>query len=97
MSHDNRWSNLKDKFKLLGAPMHEEQRSTEGIVNALGWDWDLKAGTFSCPTDKYENCLKLSKSWAERAMSKDKVTLNELESAAYFNGFAQHAQLSPLL
>jgi hypothetical protein len=41
---------------------------------------DLKAGTFSCPTDKYENCLKLSKSWAERAMNKDKFTLNELES-----------------
>jgi hypothetical protein len=80
MSHDTRWSNLKDKFNLLGAPMHEEQRSSEGIVNALGWDWDLKAGTFSCPTDKYENCLKLSKSWAERAMNKDKFTLNEQES-----------------
>jgi hypothetical protein len=35
-SHDRRWENLKAKFKLLGAPMHEEQRSTDGIVNALG-------------------------------------------------------------
>ena len=79
-SHDTRWENLKNKFKLLGAPMHEEQRGSDGIVNALGWDWDLKHGIFSCPVDKHNNCLKLSRDWAVRAEEKNVFNLPELES-----------------
>ena len=56
-SHDARWEYLKSKFKLLGAPMHEEQRGRAGLVNALGWDWDLQEGIFSCPHVKHLNCV----------------------------------------
>jgi hypothetical protein len=81
-SHDRRWENLKAKFKLLGAPMHEEQRSTDGIVNALGWDWDLSAGCFSCPEDKYQNCLRLSTEWSNRASVNSVFTFVEIEALA---------------
>jgi hypothetical protein len=81
-SHDKRWENLKAKFKLLGAPMHEEQRSTDGIVNALGWDWDLSAGCFSCPEDKYQNCLRLSTEWSNRASVNGVFTFIEIEALA---------------
>ena len=79
-THDSRWKHLKMSFDLLGAPMHEEQRSREGAVNALGWDWDLSAGTLSCPDDKYHNCLKLSSGWAQRASLDDMFTFAEIES-----------------
>jgi hypothetical protein len=62
--------------------MHEEQDSLAGIVNALGWDWDMKLGCFSCPLDKYENCLKLTSDWAARAAADDSFTLPEIESVA---------------
>ncbi len=81
-THDMRWQRLKCMFSLLGAPMHEEQDSRAGIVNALGWDWDLKLGSFSCPEDKYLNCLKLTKAWAERAARNDSFTFTEIESLA---------------
>ena len=63
-SHDIRWRKLKDMFSLLGAPMHEKQDSRVGIINALGWDWDLSAGHFSCPPDKYDNCCRVMNEWA---------------------------------
>ena len=81
-SHDSRWEQLKRKFKLLGAPMHEEQRSTEGIVNALGWDWDPKAGLFSCPEDKYQNCLRLTLEWSKRAFAGELFSFVEIDSLA---------------
>jgi hypothetical protein len=81
-SHDSRWEQLKSKFRLLGAPMHEEQRSTDGIVNALGWDWDLNAGVFACPMDKYLNCLRLSQDWSRRAAADDSFSFSEIESLA---------------
>jgi hypothetical protein len=67
MSHDTRWDHLKSIFKHLGAPMHEEQCSLEGVVNALGWDWDLNANLIRCPNDKYNNCLKLTAEWSRRS------------------------------
>ena len=81
-SHDSRWEALKTAFKRLGAPMHEEQRSRNGLVNALGWDWDLATGIFSCPDDKYQNCLKLTTNWARRAAADEIFTFNEIESLA---------------
>ena len=62
--------------------MHEEQRSRNGLVNALGWDWDLATGIFSCPDDKYQNCLKLTTNWARRAAADEIFTFNEIESLA---------------
>jgi hypothetical protein len=81
-SHDERWRNLKSVFDHLGAPMHEEQCSLKGIVNALGWDWDLASNLFRCPDDKYKNCLRLSKEWSRRATSSDFFSFNEIESIA---------------
>ena len=81
-THDTRWKNLKDKFLLLGAPMHEEQDSRVGIVNALGWDWDLSTGHFSCPLDKYNNCRRVMNEWATRASADDCFTFTEIESLA---------------
>jgi hypothetical protein len=62
--------------------MHEEQRSHKGIVNALGWDWDLQAGVFTCPDDKYQNCLRLFQEWSRRATSDDSFSFPEIESLA---------------
>ena len=81
-THDTRWQQLKDKFKRIGAPMHEEQKSTESIVNALGWDWDLKAGSFSCPEDKYLNCVRVSSEWAQRASADALFLYTEIDSLA---------------
>ena len=81
-SHDARWEHLKSKFKLLGAPMHEEQRGRAGSVNALGWDWDLQEGIFPCPHDKYLNCVKLTSEWAIRAAANEPFTFLEIESLA---------------
>ena len=81
-SHDTRWSNLLAVFKGLGAPMHEEQSSQQGTVNALGWDWNLDTNSFSCPTDKHRNCLRLTDEWSRRARSNDTFTFNEIESIA---------------
>ena len=82
MSHDTRWDHLKSIFKHLGAPMHEEQCSLEGVVNALGWDWDLNANLIRCPNDKYNNCLKLTAEWSRRAAISDMFSFNEIESIA---------------
>ena len=81
-SHDIRWLKLKDTFALLGAPMHEEQDSRSGIVNALGWDWDLSSGHFSCPTDKYTNCCRVLNEWATRAIANALFTYTEIDSLA---------------
>jgi hypothetical protein len=81
-SHDTRWERLKTMFNSLGAPMHEEQRGRDGIVNALGWDWDLHAGMFACPDDKYQNCLRLSQEWSHRASANDSFSFSEIESLA---------------
>lgn len=81
-SHDTRWVQLKAKFKLLGAPMHEEQRGKDGIVNALGWDWDLQSGFFACPEDKYANCLRLTQDWSRRAAINDSFLFSEIDSLA---------------
>lgn len=81
-SHDTRWEHLKSVFDHLGPPMHEEQSSQLGIVNALGWDWDLQANIFSCPVDKYKNCLRLASDWAHRAAVNDIFTFKEIDSIA---------------
>jgi hypothetical protein len=81
-THDKRWAHLKSVFDLLGAPMHEEQSSLTGVVNALGWDWDMTANTLLCPLDKYTNCLNLSAIWSQRAAANDKFTFNEIDSIA---------------
>ena len=81
-SHNVRWKNLKAMFLLLGAPMHEEQDSREGVVNALGWDWDLSKGHFSCPTDKFANCCRVMGDWATRAAADDSFSFTEIESLA---------------
>ena len=62
--------------------MHEEQRSSEGIVNALGWDWNLHGGCFSCPIDKYQHCVRVSDEWSRRAITNDLFTFVEIESIA---------------
>ena len=82
LSHNDRWAHLKSEFMRLGAPMHEEQCSLEGTVNALGWDWDLSTNSFSCPVDKYLNCKRLSAEWATRAASNCVFTFKEIESIA---------------
>jgi hypothetical protein len=82
VSHDARWDHLKSIFRHLGAPMHEEQCSLQGVVNALGWDWDLNANLIRCPNDKYDNCLKLTTRWSRRAAISDLFTFNEIESIA---------------
>ena len=81
-SHDARWSHLKSVFELIGAPMHEEQSSLLSVVNALGWDWDTLTNSFSCPTDKYNNCLRLSIEWARRAAADDVFLFTEIDSIA---------------
>ena len=81
-SHDSRWTVLKESFRRLGAPMHEEQRSCEGIVNALGWDWDLQAGCFSCPDDKYRHVVRTTSEWSLRATAHEVFTFAEIESLA---------------
>ena len=81
-SHDTCWQNLKAMFSLLGAPMHEEQDSRTGVVNALGWDWDLSAGIFSCPPDKYANCCRVVNEWATRAAADEFFTFIEIDSLA---------------
>ena len=81
-SHDARWTHLKSTFDLLGAPMHEEQSSLHSVVNALGWDWDLLTNSFSCPADKYTNCLRLATEWAERAAANDVFSFVEIDSIA---------------
>jgi hypothetical protein len=81
-SHDERWKHLKSVFDQLGAPMHEEQCSLQGSVNALGWDWDLANDCFRCPDDKYKNCLRLTSEWAQRAAINDAFSFNEIESIA---------------
>ena len=81
-SHDARWSHLKSVFELIGAPMHEEQSSLLSVVNALGWDWDTLTNSFSCPTDKYDNCLRLSTEWARRAAADDVFLFTEIDSIA---------------
>ena len=81
-SHDVRWSHLKSIFNHLGAPMHEEQCSLQGVVNALGWDWDLKNNLIRCPKDKYDNCLMLTTEWSRRASINDMFSFNEIESIA---------------
>ena len=81
-THDSRWEQLKAAFGQLGAPMHEEQSSLNGVVNALGWDWDMANNTMVCPPDKYANCLRLSADWARRASSDDLFTVNEIDSIA---------------
>ena len=82
VTHDVRWSNLKSMFLLLGAPMHEEQDSRTGIVNTLGWDWDMSTGHFSCPTDKFINCCRVIKEWSERAAVNASFSFAEIESLA---------------
>ena len=82
LSHDARWAVLKDSFKRLGAPMHEEQRSCNGTVNALGWDWDLQAGCFSCPEDKYRHVVRTTGEWALRVTANEVFTFAEIESLA---------------
>jgi len=82
LSHDSRWEYLKSVFELLGAPMHEEQSSLLSVVNALGWDWDLLTNSFSCPIDKYNNCLRLSAEWADRAQKNDLFSFVEIDSIA---------------
>ena len=81
-SHDSRWSLLKDSFTQIGAPMHEEQRSCEGTVNALGWDWNLQTSCFSCPVDKYNHCVRTSSEWSLRAAANEPFTFVEIESLA---------------
>jgi hypothetical protein len=81
-SHDSRWALLKDSFMQIGAPMHEEQRSCEGAVNALGWDWDLNSSCFSCPVDKYNHCVRTSGEWSLRAAADDSFSFVEIESLA---------------
>jgi len=81
-THDTRWINLKSMFSVLGAPMHEEQDSRVGTVNALGWDWDLPSGLFSCPPDKYANCCKVVNEWAARATADEAFTFTEIDSLA---------------
>ena len=81
-THDARWVKLKSMFQLLGAPMHEEQDSRDGVVNALGWDWDLSTGIFSCPTDKFDNCRRVMDEWSTRAESNDSFSFTEIESLA---------------
>jgi hypothetical protein len=62
--------------------MHEEQCSLQGVVNTLGWDWDLKANLIRCPNDKYNNCLKLTAEWSHRAAISVMFSFNEIESIA---------------
>ena len=81
-THDKRWEHLKSVFDHLGAPMHEEQSSVTGVVNALGWDWDLSSSTLVCPLDKYNNCLTLSADWSRRATADDVFTFAEVDSIA---------------
>jgi hypothetical protein len=69
-------------FDQLGAPMHEEQSSLSGTVNALGWDWDMSTNMLVCPLDKYTNCLRLSAEWALRASANEVFTFNEIDSIA---------------
>ena len=81
-THDARWAFLKDSFRRIGAPMHEEQQSHVGIVNALGWDWDTLNGCFSCPDDKYRNCVRVTSEWSLRATKGDVFSFTEIESLA---------------
>jgi hypothetical protein len=81
-THDSRWEYLKTMFDQLGAPMHEEQSSLSGTVNALGWDWDMSTNMLVCPLDKYTNCLRLSAEWALRASANEVFTFNEIDSIA---------------
>ena len=81
-THDARWAFLKDTFRRIGAPMHEEQQSHVGIVNALGWDWDTLNGCFSCPDDKYRNCVRVTSEWSARATAGEVFSFVEIESLA---------------
>ena len=60
--------------------MHEEQDSRSGIVNALGWDWDMSSGQFSCPCDKYINFCCVMNEWATRAAANELFTYTEIDS-----------------
>ena len=81
-SHTCRWAALKAFFTSLGPTMHEEQQSHLGPVDALGWSWDLKAGTMSCPEDKYISCVARSTEFAQRAATDDVFSVNDIESLA---------------
>ena len=81
-SHDSRWQLLKNSFMSIGAPMHEEQRSCDGVVNALGWDWNTQENCFSCPEDKYRHCVRVSGEWSIRAAANGVFSFAEIESLA---------------
>ena len=75
----SKWARVKQCFTSLGVEMHEEQLSTNGPVNAIGWDWDTAKGVFSCPADKLTAARALILEWSIRALSGGVFSFLEIE------------------
>ena len=78
-SHNVRWATLKGLFDQLGISMHEEQKSCDQVVNALGWDWDTDSRLMICPTDKHEVCVSRLSGWHAKALADQPFSSEEIE------------------
>jgi hypothetical protein len=78
-SFPSRWERVKSFFAKLGICMHEEQLSSAGVVNAVGWDWDTANHSFACPSDKLGAARALITEWSSRASSGGIFSFSEIE------------------
>ena len=61
----------------LGADLHEQQRGNQ--FNGLGWDWDTRKMSFSCPADKLVHYRNQALKWATNCSRSNTVSCKRVE------------------
>ena len=82
LTHSSRFSNIYFLLEGLKLKLHERQSGTS--FNALGWDWDTEAQTFSCPLEKYLVIRDLLLGWSDRAARDLPLSSKSLERLVGF-------------
>ena len=76
-SFTERSKNLEQLLTDLGAEIHEQQRGPR--FNALGWNWDTRAMTITCPDEKLTFYRNRFQKWANECSKSKKLTLKKAQ------------------
>lgn len=71
---------VRSLLRQAGVPLHEVQEGSS--FKGLGWLWDIRSMTMTCPEDKHRSISALLKEWSARVPLK--MSLAEVRSLAGF-------------
>ena len=77
VTHDERGDLMEREMLLAGGKLHEFQRGP--VLDALGWEFDLDAGTMACPADKHEWITGALDDWRIRVNAREPVAIKDIE------------------